>query len=289
MAAARPHISACQSSTERAFTTPATVDPAVTVESDIQYREVDGQQLAVNSCIPATAAAPTPGVLLLHGGGFIEGSRDSGGMTEMCRALAKAGLAAFSIDYRLVPEFHFPAQTDDAAAAIAWLRGPEQVTKFNIDPARLGVLGSSAGAIIAQYLGVAGDGPLDAGTRVKAVASYSGVSDMSQKGLTYGKPSSAAIKTILDYLGCTTTKASGCPDAIPASPIAQVSAGDPAMILLNSDAEIVPVGQTTAMQTALDAAGVTNKVIIASGSKHGMQLNTADNQAAVIEFLTANL
>ena len=279
----------CQSApAPRAYSTPGSTLPGMTVESDIVYREVDGTSLATDSCRP-TESAPTPAVLLIHGGGFSEGSRSSGGMADMCRALASNGLAAFSIDYRLLPENHFPAQTDDAAAAIEWLRAPEQVQRFNIDPARIGVLGSSAGAIIAQYLGTDGDGALDSGARVRAVASYSGVSDMSVSGLAYGKPRPAALQTILGYLGCSSIKASECPTAVPASPIAHVDQGDAAMILLNSDQELVPVGQTTAMQNALNTAGVANSVVIDSGSKHGMQLNTTQNLTAVIGFLREHL
>lgn len=282
-------VSACQSPTTPVYSTPELTDPAVTVEADIEYRQVDGQSLAVDSCRPTEAATTTAAVLLVHGGGFTEGSRNAGGMSAMCQALAQNGLAAFSIDYRLVPGNHFPAQVEDAAAAIQWLRAPEQVQRFNIDPARIGVLGSSAGAIIAQYLGTDGAGPLDSGVRVKAVASYSGVSDMSTAGLAYGKPGPAGLETILGYLGCATVKATECPNAVPASPISHVDAGDAAMILLNSDQEIVPVGQTTAMQAALDKAGVPNAVIVDQGNRHGMQLNTSQNLTTVVGFLKEHL
>jgi acetyl esterase/lipase len=121
------------------------------------------------------------------------------------------------------------------------------------------------------------------------VVSLSGVSDMTANGLKYGMPSSTAIATILGYLGCTTVQAGSCEVAAEASPITHVDATDPPMILLNSDDEIVPVGQANAMQAALTAAGVVNQLIVEPGTKHGLQLNTTDNRAAVLAFLTEHL
>ncbi|MFN7133091.1 MAG: aminotransferase class V-fold PLP-dependent enzyme [Myxococcales bacterium] len=60
-----------------------------------------------------------------------------------------ASARVLAIEYRLVPEARYPAQIDDVAAAVAWLREPAQVERFDLDPARIGVFGVSLGASVA--------------------------------------------------------------------------------------------------------------------------------------------
>ncbi|GJD49472.1 Carboxylesterase NlhH [Methylobacterium crusticola] len=90
-----------------------------------------------------------PGLLFLHGGGFVAGDLDS--HDGLCRALAaEAGVRVLALDYRLAPEHPFPAALEDAAAALAWLA--EAGAGLGIEAARLAVGGDSAGAGIAASL-----------------------------------------------------------------------------------------------------------------------------------------
>lgn len=128
-----------------------------------------------------------PALVLIHGGGFVGGSPTA--MYDLCDQAAHRGFAAFAIEYRLLPDYAYPSQVQDASAAVEWLRQSAQVTKYGIDPTAVGVIGSSAGAIVASYLGVAGDGALDEGSRVAAVVALSPVTDMTDSGLALGTPS----------------------------------------------------------------------------------------------------
>ena len=95
---------------------------------------------------PKGAPASGPGVLFIHGGGWVICSLDS--HDGVCRRLAnQSGLRIASLDYRLAPEHPFPAGLDDCLAALAWLRlhGAE----VGIDPGRLALAGDSAGANLA--------------------------------------------------------------------------------------------------------------------------------------------
>jgi acetyl esterase len=94
-----------------------------------------------------------PGLLWLHGGGFVLGSIES--HHGMCRALAvQAGIVVVSLAYRLAPEHRFPAGVDDATAAARWLL--EHGEAFGIDPNAVAIGGDSAGgnfaAVAAQHL-----------------------------------------------------------------------------------------------------------------------------------------
>jgi acetyl esterase/lipase len=95
---------------------------------------------------PAVAPAPAPGLLFLHGGGFVCG--DLGTHDALCRALAAASRCRLvAVDYRLAPEHVFPAAHEDAVAALDWTLA--NAPALGLDRARIGVVGESASASLA--------------------------------------------------------------------------------------------------------------------------------------------
>ncbi len=110
---------------------------------------------------PAPPAGPGPGLLYVHGGGFVVGDLDT--HDTACRLLARdSGVAVLSVGYRLAPEHPFPAAVEDALAAWRWAVGAG--AELGLDPTRLAVGGDSAGGCLAAVLaqrggGVAGCGP----------------------------------------------------------------------------------------------------------------------------------
>ena len=92
---------------------------------------------------PSTAATIGPGLVFFHGGGFVICDIET--HDALCRRLADASaMAVLSVDYRLAPEAPFPAQLEDAEAALRWAM--TEAASLQIDPARLLVGGDSAGA-----------------------------------------------------------------------------------------------------------------------------------------------
>lgn len=91
------------------------------------------------------AAAPDAVLLYIHGGGFISGGRAThrGHVVRFARA---AGMRALVFDYRLAPEYPFPAAPDDVLAAYRWLLGT------GVAPGRIVVGGESAGATLTLSL-----------------------------------------------------------------------------------------------------------------------------------------
>jgi acetyl esterase/lipase len=97
---------------------------------------------------PATVHSPRPCVVVIHGGSWVSGNRLDGGTKRWLNDwLAGLGYAVASIDYRLSPQFKWPAQRDDLLAAIRFLRA--QARDLGIDGERLVLLGRSAGGQIA--------------------------------------------------------------------------------------------------------------------------------------------
>ena len=256
------------------------------IEQGIPYREVDGTTLSMDACLPDESAEAAPAVLLVHGGGFTQGSRSDEGISSLCVWLAENGYAAFPVSYRLAPEHIYPAQPEDIGAAISFLRKDETSARFGIDPSRIGVLGSSAGAILALTAAVSGEGALDSGTRIAAAISLSGVADMTPSAATLGTPSPEAASTVLEYLGCESL--AEC-DGEAASPITHVDGTDAPTLLVGSQDDLVPIEQSEAMAASLDAAGVPNDLIVAEGSSHGVALMNQTVRDAVLAFLGAHL
>jgi acetyl esterase len=251
---------------------------------DLRYAKAGGEDLLLNACLPRSDVK-TPAVVLVHGGGFEAGDKES--MMPLCRKLAADGFAAFSIDYRLMPEHQYPAQVDDLSAAIEWLREPAQVKRFEILPEKIGVFGSSAGAIIAASHGTSGTGDTSDGSRVAAVVALSPASDLTESGLALGTPSDDEVRLILAYLGCRDV--GDCPDAKAASPLFGVDPSDPPFYIAVGDREIVPEQQAEVLSTALKNVNVPVTFQVKSGSRHALALLDEAMLAEVFAFLHENL
>ncbi|HEX8521911.1 MAG TPA: alpha/beta hydrolase [Tepidisphaeraceae bacterium] len=97
---------------------------------------------------PAADRSPRPCVVVIHGGSWVHGNRvDDGTKRWLNDWLGGLGYAVASIDYRLSPQFKWPAQRDDLLAAIRFLR--DRATDLRIDADRLVLVGRSAGAQMA--------------------------------------------------------------------------------------------------------------------------------------------
>ncbi len=98
---------------------------------------------------PSGVSTTTPGVLSIHGGGYISGTADMVGAT--CRALAdEHKVLVVNVDYRLAPEVPFPGPLEDCYAALDWLFS--NCDEQGVDPSRIVVMGGSAGGGLAAAL-----------------------------------------------------------------------------------------------------------------------------------------
>ena len=102
-------------------------------------------------------AAPVPGIVFIHGGGFIIGSVEAEHIGAVLVA-ADAGAVVVSVDYRLAPEHPYPAALHDCYAALSWLHA--EAGALGVDRDRVAVMGASAGgglsaavALLARDLG----------------------------------------------------------------------------------------------------------------------------------------
>jgi acetyl esterase len=93
---------------------------------------------------------PTPLVIYLHGGGFVNGSKENLS-PNLLNQFLKNGLAVMAINYRLLPNTHYPDNYMDCVRAIQFARS--KAKEWNLDKTKVAAIGSSAGALTSLWIG----------------------------------------------------------------------------------------------------------------------------------------
>jgi acetyl esterase/lipase len=269
----------------------AVTNNGVRVIPDIEYGHASGQRLLLDACLPPSSTsstsdkpdpAPRASIIMIHGGSWTRGDKADPAYREICTWLAKAGYPTFAVDYRMDPQYTFPAALDDVRSAVSWVRDPVQVGRFDLDPARVAAFGGSAGGNLASLLGTGGSGPLTEGSRVAAVVDLSGPADLTGAD---SKPSFVPIQ--LAFVGCTAE--ADCPAARAASPIFAVSADDPPFFIANSTNELIPIEQSQRFAAALGAVGVRTTFIRVRGGLHSIAMLGPDLRDRILAFYASTL
>jgi acetyl esterase/lipase len=240
------------------------------VERDITYASPNGTPLKLDLYFPAEKSdKPMPLAVYIHGGGWRNGSKTTGGWyADVTADLVSRGYAVASIDYRLAPAATWPAFIHDCKAAIRFLRA--NASRYNIDPDHVGAWGTSAGGHLVALLGTAdasanleGDGGnADQSSRIQAVVDLFGPTDLPKMmGGAKGQERSATF--------------GGAENLKQASPVQYVSKDDPPFLIIQGDSDpTVPPEQAKILYERLTAAGVDAKLIMVKNGRHG--LNSAD-------------
>jgi acetyl esterase/lipase len=234
----------------------------IKVVRDIVFARPAGSELKLDVYQPAgrPAGQLLPVVLYFHGGGWRSGDKQGG--APYLDFLARRGIVGVSANYRLSGAAQFPAQLEDARAALAWVA--EHGAEYGADAERIGVLGTSAGGHLAALLGTAVVEDESSAMRVRAVADWYGPADLRNAGL-WPQKSRGMLEQLLGG-----TPAYKRELAQQASPTAQASAGDPPFLIIHGDRDtIVPVQQSRALRDALQTAGVPVEYVEVAHGGHG--------------------
>jgi acetyl esterase/lipase len=114
--------------------------------ADRPYGTLPRQKLDIYK--PLSAGHGKPVVVFFFGGSWQTGTKDD--YLFIGEALASRGFVTVIPDYRLYPEVRYPAFLEDGASAVSWTL--QHVAEFGGDPARVHLMGHSAGAYIAAML-----------------------------------------------------------------------------------------------------------------------------------------
>jgi acetyl esterase/lipase len=225
------------------------------VQKDILYSP--SAQLKLDAFVPRGSGQgkPLPAVILVHGGGWEAGDKVTY-VTPLFEPLARSGLTWFSIDYRLTPEHENEDQLEDVRQAIRFVRAEH--ARFNIDPARIVLVGESAsGQIVMQ---VAAEDSAIAG-----VVSFYGVYDLPAM-VTDTSPRSLLVRlfrrTVLDDESRALLRKY--------SPLFRAHKGMPPVLLVNGTGERL-WEQARAFAQRLTDIGARHEVIALEGAPHGLE------------------
>lgn len=131
------------------------IKPIVSIEiiskENIIYKEINDSKLKLDVYFPSDYKNKTfPTVLLIHGGGWLTGSKEN--QRIMAQNLALKGYVTITVSYRLGFEATYPAAINDIKDAIVWVK--QHSKKYHINQSKIAVLGASAGAQLATLVGV---------------------------------------------------------------------------------------------------------------------------------------
>jgi acetyl esterase/lipase len=152
-----------------AFNAVAPKDGGATVTRDIAYG--DGPRRVLDVYTPKERDAPAPVIVFFYGGSWSSGDRTE--YEFVGRAFAAQGFVTIIPDYRLVPDVRFPSFIEDGAAAVRWAE--QNAADHGGDPARIVLVGHSAGAYITAMLALDSHFLADAGVNASSVRGAAGL------------------------------------------------------------------------------------------------------------------
>lgn len=221
-----------------------------TLNADVAYGEGARERLDIYA--PAGLSGPAPVVVFFYGGNWNSGSRTD--YKFVGEALASRGILTVIADYRLYPQVRYPAFLEDAAAAVAWTM--EEVQRYGGDPARLFVMGHSAGAYNAAMVALDGRWLARSARTPAILRGWIGL---------------AGPYDFVPIENRDTRPVFFFPDTPPESqPINHVTAASPATLLIasKSDNLVNPIRNTGGLAQKLRAAGVNVAEIYTDHTSH---------------------
>ena len=234
---------------------------AAEVHTDIEYSRAGGTSLRLDASIP-DGSGPFPAVIIVHGGGWVRGDKRID-VTPLFKPLSDAGIAWFSINYRLAGDpLLFGLAVNDVEAAIRFVK--ENAGEYRIDPDRLALIGESAGGQLAGMAAL-NNAP---GTSVKAVVAMYAPTDL----VSLVKDSELIPSAIRDSVKGTPFEGLLMARLAQLSPIEKVRAGMPPFLLIHGTADpLVPFAQSRAMCMKMQSVGASCDLFKVPGAGHGMR------------------
>lgn len=240
---------------------------------DVEFARPAGKPLLLDLHVPE-GPGPFPAAILVHGGGFDEGSRATN-VRPLFEPLSDAGFAWFSIDYRLAPEAHFPEARADVDAAITWLKAHS--AEYHVDAGKIVLIGESAGGYLVNYAGT----HFTPATRVAAVVDIYGPVDYARLALERrDHPENFNMATVarhasrgggMRFFGVDELNAAGIAKLKEVSPIGGVHRGMPPFLCIHGNKDDqVSYSQSTSMCEAMHKVGAPCELITVAGGGHGM-------------------
>lgn len=266
------------------------------ITPNITYSTANNIELKLDLYLPKDRRAPSPTLILFHGGGWVDGQKERNVFYLL--PYLSMGWAVINVEYRMARNSPAPAAVEDCRCALRW--ATYHAREYNLDPSKFVLTGTSAGGHLALITGMLPAGsvfdhqcPTESGTRwnqgtepqlkVAAIVNWFGITDVAE--LIDGPN---AKHYAMEWFGSLSNRDEL---ARQVSPINYVRAGLPPIITIHGDEDdIAPYSQAVRLHAALDKAGVPNQLVTIHGRKHDgfNREELVKSYAAIREFLRKN-
>jgi acetyl esterase/lipase len=208
----------------------------------------------------APSLADRPGVIVIHGGGWVDGDKESM-LDAYCLPLVRRGMVVANVEYRLAKSALAPAAVNDVRKAAQWFH--DHASRYKVDTNRILTMGDSAGGHLALMTALApASADLGPSIKVAAVIDFFGITDVADMLAGPNERSYAA-----DWIPEQ-------PDRMELarrlSPITYVRKALPPILVLHGDADShVPYEHSVSLVKALKNAGDDATLITVPSANHG--------------------
>ncbi|HVI47194.1 MAG TPA: alpha/beta hydrolase [Chitinophaga sp.] len=237
--------------------------------SDVRYG--DWPRNVMDVYLPAGRSPATPFALLIHGGGWVAGSKDN--VRDYQDTLLKRGIAVASINHRYADgvDTRYPQIMEDAANALEYCIS--HAKEWNTRSSGFVTTGISAGGHVATLYAYT------AKEKINAVVDFTGPADLTDTATLNIMLKSGVSEFVRKLTGTAYTPGQPVPPAYAdASPVSHVKPLPILLIYGTADA-VVPYRQGLIMDSVLTARGVPHGFISVQGAGHDLRLNDNTNRS----------
>ena len=245
---------------------PPRIPDWVKVDANIHYDKYNETVLDVMQSTRATAKR-RPGVLVIHGGGWTGGTKESQ-VEQICLRYLEKGFVVVNVEYRLAKAAIAPAAVEDSLKAAEWFR--KNAKKYRVDPSKIIVTGGSAGGHLALMVGMTPKtANLGKPAKVAAVINFYGITDVNDQ-LQGPNKRTYAVTWVPEMKGREDL-------ARRVSPMTYVRKDLPPILTLHGDADAtVPYEHGVKLTKALVEAGARAEMITVPEGQHGFPKEKLD-------------
>jgi len=235
-----------------------------TAQLNVVYTKVFNFECKMDLYLAPKLGKLSPVVINIHGGGWTSGTKES---QYGFGLFYKLGYSVANIEYSMLPTAPAPAAIEDVRCALIYL--VSNARELNIDPNKIVIIGSSAGAHLALMAGFLGnntifddDCPHQHQVKVAAIIDQYGPTDLVSMATMFN-----GYNAVTNWLG----PHKGDVNFIKfISPINYVNKTCPPVLILHGTADpLVPYQQSADLNNKLQAAGVKTRFITVQGGGHG--------------------
>lgn len=265
----------------------AHAEPYAEVRKNIAYNNADPENV-IDLYYPQTGEGPYPTHIMIHGGGWVKGTKELGGLEgELFLKLSEQGFLGVSVEYRKVDKArnqYMRTSTVDALDAVRYVVAHAE--ELNVDPKQIFVWGGSAGGHLALMAATAIDNPelsdipelASVSVKIRGALAWFPPCDMENyEAISVEK--NGKLRLLSDRMGCTLEDNRAAYQEI--SPLYNLSSDCPPILIFHGDADnVVNMEHSIRFKKKTDQQGVDCTLQIVHNAGHGFSRQPEQSPSA---------